>query len=304
MGKLYDLFNETVDYCEKNSPAILSTFACLGVVGTMILGVHAGKKVAKKEDKVKEQIKEKEAKGEVVTKKESRIMYVKSHFPEVIPVIVVGTLSITCTIASYKISAKRIAALSTAYALLSKTHEEYKKAAQKLLGEKEKEIERERMKTQMEKNPPPDELKEETLKKVGEGGKTTNDIYQTVPVWYDELSNQYFKATEAEIREAFANVRTKLRGGTYDFVSVNDFLYDIPDAKHNIPTLDRIGWTAARFPNGPRFNLDDGAKAPNGLFVGKIEYDWGTEIDGKDWNSSSAYAGGYNPYDKDALNFR
>ena len=285
MGKLYDLFNEAVDYCEENSPAILSGIACLGVVGTMILGVHAGKKIAKKEEEVQKQIEDKEAKGEIITKKESRIMYVKSQFPEIIPVIVVGTLSITCTIASYKISAKRIAALSTAYALLSKTHEEYKKAAQKLLGEKEKEIERERMKAQMEKNPPSDELKEETLKKVGEGGKTTNDIYQTVPVWYDELSNQYFKATEAEIKEAFANVKAKLRGGTYDFVSVNDFLYDIPDAKHNVPALDRIGWTAARFPNGPRVNLEDGAKAPNGLFVGKIEYDWGTEVDGKDWSS-------------------
>jgi len=285
MGKLYDLFNEAVDYCEENSPAILSGIACLGVLGTMILGVHAGKKIAKKEEVIQKQIEDKEAKGEIVTKKESRIMYVKSQFPEIIPVIVVGTLSITCTIASYKISAKRIAALSTAYALLSKTHEEYKKAAQKLLGEKEKEIERERMKAQMEQNPPPDELKEETLKKVGEGGKTTNDIYQTVPVWYDEISNQYFKATEAEIREAFANVKAKLRGGTYDFVSVNDWLYDIPDAKSNNPSLNRIGWTAERFPNGPRVNLNDGAKAPNGLFVGKIEYDWGTEIDGKDWSS-------------------
>lgn len=285
MGKLYDLFNEMVDYCEENSPAILSGIACVGVLGTMILGVHAGKKIAKKEEEVQKQIEDKEAKGEVVTKKESRIMYVKSQFPEIIPVIVVGTLSITCTIASYKISAKRIAALSTAYALLSKTHEEYKKAAQKLLGEKEKEIERERMKAQMEKNPPPDELKEETLKKVGEGGRTTNEIYQTVPVWWDELSNQYFKATEAEIREAFANVRTKLRSGTYDFVPVNDLLYDIPDAKSDIPSLNRIGWTAERFPNGPRFNLNEGAKAPNGLFVGKIEYDWGTEYDGKDWSS-------------------
>ena len=285
MGKLYDLFNEAVDYCEENSPAILSGIACLGVVGTMILGVHAGKKIAKKEEEVQKQIEDKEAKGEIVTKKESRIMYAKSHFPEIVPVIIVGTLSITCTIASYKISAKRIAALSTAYALLSKTHEEYKKAAQKLLGEKEKEIERERMKAQMEKNPPSDELKEETLKKVGEGGKTTNDIYQTVPVWYDEISNQYFKATEAEIKEAFANVKAKLRGGTYDFVSVNDWLYDIPDAKSNIPSLNRIGWTAERFPNGPRVNLEDGVKAPNGLFVGLIKYDWGTEVDGKDWSS-------------------
>ena len=289
MGKLYDLFNETVDYCEENSPAILSGIACLGVLGTMILGVRAGKKICKKEEKIKEQIEEKEAKGEVITKRESRIQYVKAQFPEIIPVIVVGTLSITCTIASYKISAKRIAALSTAYALLSKTHEEYKKAAEKLLGEKEKEIERERLKAQMEKNPPPDELKDETLKKVGEteskAGKTTNEIYQTVPVWYDELSNQYFKATEAEIKEAFANVKSKLRGGTYDFVSVNDWLYDIPDAKHNIPSLDRIGWTASRFPNGPRVNLENGAKAPNGLFVGIIQYDWGTEIDGKDWSS-------------------
>ena len=285
MGKLYDLFNEMVDYCEENSPAILSGIACVGVLGTMVLGVRAGKKIAKKEEEVQKQIEDKEAKGEVVTKRESRIMYVKSHFPEVIPVIVVGTLSITCTIASYKISAKRIAALSTAYALLSKTHEEYKKAAEKLLGDKEKEIEREKLKSHMEKDPPSDELKDEKLVKVGEDKKTTNDIYQTVPVWYDELSNQYFRATEAEIREAFANVKTKLRGGSYDFVSVNDFLYDIEDAKSNNPSLDKIGWTAARFPNGPSFNLKEGAQAPNGLFVGLVKYDWGTEIDGKDWSN-------------------
>lgn len=290
MGKLFDLFEEGLDYCKDNSPLILSGIACVGVIGTMILGVKAGKKIQKKTEKVDEDLEKKKVEtGVEPTKKESRLAHVKAHFPELIPVIAVGTLAIGCTIASYKISAKRIAALSTAYALTSKAFEEYKAATQKILGEKEKEIERERMKSQMEKNPPPDELSDDTLQKVGETKETsrrsTNDIYQTVPVWYDELSNQYFKATEAEIKEAFANVKSKLRGGTYDFVSINDWLYDIPDAKSNNPSLNRIGWTAERFPNGPRVNLEDGAKAPNGLFVGKIEYDWGTEYDGKDWSS-------------------
>ena len=290
MGKLFDLFEEGLDYCKDNSPLILSGVACVGVIGTMILGVKAGKKIQKKTEKVDEDLEKKKVEtGVEPTKKESRLAHVKAHFPELIPVIAVGTLAIGCTIASYKISAKRIAALSTAYALTSKAFEEYKTATQKILGEKEKEIERERMKSQMEKDPPPDELSNDTLQKVGETKETskrsTNDIYQTVPVWRDDLSNQYFKATEAEIRDAFANVKSKLRGGTYDFVSVNDFLYDIADANHDNPALDKIGWTADRFPNGPRFNLDEGAKAPNGLFVGKIDYDWGTEYDGKDWSN-------------------
>lgn len=284
MGKLFDLFNEGVDYCENNSPLILSGIACIGVIGTIILGVHAGKKIQKKQEKVEQEIEEKRASGEEVTPKESRIARVKAHFPALIPVIIVGGLSIACTIASYKISAKRIAALSTAYALTSKAFEEYKVATKKLLGEKEKEIEREKLKNQMEQNPPPDELKEDKLVKIDSGNKNTNDIYQTVPVWYDEVTNQYFRATQAEIEKAFANVRYKLASGTYDFVTVNEWLYDIDDAKHDIPTGNRIGWTKEKYCGGVNYNLDEGAKAPNGLFVGKITYDWGTEYDGKDYS--------------------
>ena len=282
MSKLFDLFTEGMDYCKDNSPLILSGAACIGVLGTIVLGVRAGKKICKKEEKVASIIEEKKTAGTEVTKKESRIMYVKAQFPEIIPVLAVGTLSIVCTIASYKISAKRIAALTTAYTLTSKAFDEYKKATQKILGDKEKEIEREKQRKQMEDNPPPKGFEEDKLEKVGQTKKTADDIYQTIPCWYDEVTNQYFKASEAQIEKAFGNVKNKLRCGTYDFVSLNDFYRDLDnmgcDVKTKIKVGDDVGWNSDQFPNGPLYDLSEGAKAPNGLFVGKLDYDYGYPI--------------------------
>lgn len=280
---LLSMFDEGLDDFKKNSPLILAGAACIGVVATSIISVCAGKKLKEKDEVVKVKLKKKEEAGEEITKGKIILANVKEKLPTLAPVIALSGVTMACMISSYKISAKRIATLTTALTVTTKAFDGYKKAAEKLLGEKEKEIQREKMKNDMKENPVPKELTtEEDNKKLTETKGGTNEEYNRVQVWYEPITNQYFKAPESEIVKAFANVRDKLRSGTYDEVTVNDWLYEIDDADHTLKAGNVFLWTYGRFPNGPTYDLSDGVKAPNGVFVGKISYEIGTGLDGQD----------------------
>ena len=289
--KFFEMFEEGLDDMKQHSPLILAGIACLGVVATAAISIHAGKKLKLKDDIVKQKIEEKKQAGEVVTRKDSLVLHVREKWPAIVPVVAVGAVTITSMIFSYKISAKRIATLTTALAVTTKAFDGYKQAAEKLLGEKEKEIQREKLKNEVNQNPPSKELTDKVdadnkkLQEEYEKSKArgdTNAVFNTVQVWYEPVTNQYFKAQESEIVKAFEQVANKLQSGMYDEVTVNDLLYDIDDADASMPAGNVFMWTQKRFPKGPKYDLREGVKAPNGVFVGKISYDVGTGIDGMD----------------------
>ena len=275
---LMKMFNEGFKDAKKNSPLIFTGLACVGVITTSIVSIFAGKKLQKKDEKVKKIIEEKEEQGIVVTRKESLVLHVREKWPAyVAPTLAVG-FTLFCTIRSYKEAAKTIATLSTAVAVANKTLEETKAASKKLLGEKEDELQRERMKQQLEKNPadPKDEskLEETRARQIAEGDY---DLYNC---WWEPITNQRVYATAASITKAFEECSAQVKYEGTSFVSFYDFLYVlnrytlVPIKSFKPELTQEFGWDYDRVGRygGITYDLTKGVQAPNGSFIGKIGY--------------------------------
>lgn len=263
---LYQFFSEGLDDAKKNSPLIFTGLACVGVVATSIISIFAGKKMQQKDEVVKEKIEEMKVSGEEVTPKKVFVEHVKEKWPALAPVAVGVIVTCFCTIKSYKISATRIVGLTTALTATTKAFDGYKKAAEKLLGDKEQEIRREKMKNELAENPMPKALED---KVKTEGANNVDNIYNAVQSWYDEVTNQYVGCTEGDIVRALESCSSRVKFGE-SFVSYDEFLWELPVKVEHPQIAQTIGWPYERCKHGIEYNLKDGVKAPNGLFVGKI----------------------------------
>lgn len=275
---LYQEFEEGLNEMKKNSPLILTGLACVGVVATSIISIFAGKKLQKKDEIVQKKIEEKNSEGVTLTKKQTFVLHVREKWPALAPVGVGIIVTSACVIGSYKISAKRIAALTTSLAITTKAFDGYKKAAEKILGDKEKEIQREKMKNDIKENPMPEEVE----KKVKTEGATNdiNGMYNALQAWYEPTTNQYIACRADELAKAFEEMNFRVKNGE-SFVSFDEFLWALPvDVKH--PEIAKtFGWPYSRCVDngchGIHYDLTQGVQAENGLFVGKIGYKAWTE---------------------------
>lgn len=271
MGKLFDFFNEGFDWAKENSAAILSVGACFGIVGTIVLSVNAGKKIEVKTQQIDKEIEEKKATGTEITVKEEKKEHIKAYFPTILPAVGIGAMSIACTIASYKISAKKIAALTTAYTLTSKAFAEYKKAAEKLLGDKEQEIQRERLKNKVKEEPMDKEMEEKVkadYERAEKNPSSADLLYGIKPVFKDDVTGQYMYATRDQIRDALEEYNVEIRtSDDYDWHPWNNFLINIPGADYNTETGESIGFYKADYPDGIKLDLSNSTLSESGLNI-------------------------------------
>ena len=263
---LYKIFEEGLEDAKKNSPLILTGLACVGVVATSVVSIFAGKKLKEKDEIVQKKIEEKKAAGEIVTKKQSVILHVREKWPTLAPVVVSGIVTGACIIGSYKISAKRIVALTTALTVTTQSRDYYKKALEKVLGEKE--AEREKMKEQIKDNPMPKQIEDKVRT---EGANHIDQVYNTTQCWYEPTTNQYIACTEVDIVKAFEEVSSRVKFGE-DFVSFDDFLWALPVQVKHPQIANTFGWSRERCSRGIVYDTSNGVRADNGLFVGKIGY--------------------------------
>ena len=263
---LYKIFEEGLEDAKKNSPLILTGLACVGVVATSVVSIFAGKKLKEKDEIVQKKIEEKKAAGEIVTKKQSVILHVREKWPALAPVVVTSIATGACIIGSYKISAKRIVALTTIATVATSERDMYKKALDKVIGEKE--AEREKMKQQLEANPMPKQIEN---KVKTEGANNVDQIFNTTQCWYEPTTNQYIACSEAEITKAFEEISSRVKFGE-DFVSFDEFLWALPVQVKHPQIANTFGWSRERCSRGIVYDTSDGVKADNGMFVGKIGY--------------------------------
>lgn len=275
--KLYQLFNEGLADVKKNSPLILTGLACVGVVATSVVSIMAGKKLQKKDEIVKQKIEEKKAEGVVLTKRQVYALHVKEKWPALAPVAAGIIFTGACVIGSYKISAKRIVGLTTALVTTTKAYDGYRAAAEKLLGEKEKEIEQEKMKNDILENP----AKKEDEQKFLETQKHQydNNIYNGIGAFFEPLTKQTIYCTESDIVRSFEEVNYRVKSNDEDFVPVSDFLYALSrfaqnDIVWDSPEAQEAGWTYNRCGrHGIDYmqKFDVGVKVGN-QYYGKIRY--------------------------------
>lgn len=187
----------------KRSPQI---FAGLGISGFCTAIVLAVKETPKALTLIDENRNEE---GNI-TKKE----VVKSCWKCYIPAGLTAIGSAACIIASTSISAKRNAALTTAYAAAMTSAKEYKDKVIEVIGEeKEKEIRQKVNQDKLDRDP-----------------ITQHDVVnarRSGDLCYDPWSGRYFHTTENELKSIINDLNHTML--LYDQISLNDFYDEIPE---------------------------------------------------------------------------
>ena len=201
---------------KKHSPKILIGIGIIGMVSTTVMAVNATPK-ALLHNKEK---KESEGVEKLGTKE-----IIKVAWPCYIPTIITGTFSVLCLIGSSTVSAKRNAALATAYALSESTLRSYREKVVELFGEKKDQaVMDEVSKDKLLKNP-----------------VSSNEIIITEKgstLCYDAVSGRYFKGDIDQIKKKENELNRRMRDEMY--ISLNDFYYEI--GLGAIKLGDILGW--------------------------------------------------------------
>lgn len=150
---------------------------------------------------------------------------IKLVWPQYIPAVGVGALTIGAIVYSNRLSAKETAAMAAAYSMSDKTFQEYKEKVQEKLGQKREEAIRDEVaQERINRNPPG----ERTIIITGGG-----DV-----LCYDVVTDRYFNSTVENIKKAENLVNGEIV--SYDAVPLSRF-YDAIGLRPT-PYTEEIGW--------------------------------------------------------------
>lgn len=199
---------------EKHSPEILTGIGIAGMIGSTILAIKATPKAVKLCEQVKREKEE-----------PTKLDYVKATWKCYIPTVVTGATSVACLVGASSVSARRNAALATAYKLSETAFVEYKDKVIETLGEnKEKTIKDKVAKEKIEKNP-----------------VSGNEVIITekgTTLCYDGLFGRYFKSDIDAIKRAENAINRLIV--SYEYASLNDFYRELGLGPVEIG--EHLGW--------------------------------------------------------------
>ena len=227
-------------FVSKRSPEILTGIGIAGMVTTTVLAVKATPKALELIEEEKRAQKralldEAEKTGSDVAAQVSRlkpIETVKVAWKPYIPAMLTGMASIACLIGAQSVSARRHAALYSAYKLSETALTEYKDKVVETIGEKkEKQIKQKIAEDKVDKAI--EDIKESKTKVVvSEDGDT----------WFiDAFSQMPFKSTVNKIDKAINELNRDMVVYAPSGASLSDF-YDKLDLPHT-GYSDQVGWT-------------------------------------------------------------
>ena len=220
MGKtnLATIVASTRQFVSKRSPEILTGIGIAGMISTAILAVKATPKAM-------ELIEEK--KREEWLDKLSPVEMVKIAWKPYIPAIVTCVTSTACLIGASSVSAKRNAALATAYKLSETALTEYREKVIETIGEKKERTVRDKVaEERVKKNPV---SKNEVI--ITGNGKT---------LCFDPISGRYFMCSIETIKRAENALNKQMLHDISGYVSLNEF-YDEIGLDHT-SVGDDLGW--------------------------------------------------------------
>lgn len=208
----------------KYAPAICASVAAVGVVTTAVMAYKAAPKaneiVARKKQDIEDvQDTDKELRRKI------RIEMAKELAPVMAPVVICGALSIAMIFCSLKINARRLSAISSAYAITSTAFKEYKAKTKEIVGEsKEHKIRNAIVEDHMAGT------NTETVKMIttGEGEYT----------FFDDASGRFFKSDIEKIRYKINQLNKRLLVEMW--ISQNEYYYEM-----GLPPVsggDYMGW--------------------------------------------------------------
>lgn len=205
----------------KYSPGILTGIGIAGMIGATFMAVKATPKALylieskKEEDEVEE-----------LTPVET----IKTCWKCYIPATLTTVLSAVCLIGASTVSAKRNAAIATAYSISEAALREYQEKVVEVVGEKKEKAVRDAVaKDQIERDPV-------TKSEVVIIDSNSNTLC------YEPLSGRYFKSTIDKIKKAEIKLDRQMIQEMY--VSLNDFYWEI--GLDGTDLGDQMGWNLSK----------------------------------------------------------
>ena len=205
----------------KYSPGILTGIGIAGMIGATFMAVKATPKALYLIETKKE-----EAEVEELTPIET----IKTCWTCYIPATLTTVLSAVCLIGASTVSAKRNAALATAYSISEAALREYQEKVVEVVGEKKEKAVRDAVaKNQIERDPV-------TKSEVVIIDSNSNTLC------YEPLSGRYFKSTIDKIKKAEIKLDRQMIQEMY--VSLNDFYWEI--GLDGTDLGDQMGWNLSK----------------------------------------------------------
>lgn len=205
----------------KYSPGILTGIGITGMIGATFMAVKATPKALYLIETQKE-----EAEVEELTPVET----IKTCWKCYIPATLTTVLSAACLIGASTVSAKRNAALATAYSISEAALREYQEKVVEVIGEKKEKAVRDAVaKDQIERDPV-------TKSEVVIIDSNSNTLC------YEPLSGRYFKSTIDKIKKAEIKLDRQMIQEMY--VSLNDFYWEI--GLDGTDLGDKMGWNLSK----------------------------------------------------------
>lgn len=205
----------------KYSPGILTGIGITGMIGATFMAVKATPKAlylieAKKEESEVEEL--------------TPVETIKTCWKCYIPATLTTVASAACLIGASAVSAKRNAALATAYSISEAALREYQEKVVEVVGEKKEKAVRDAVaKGQIEKDPV-------TKSEVVIIDSNSNTLC------YEPLSGRYFKSTIDKIKKAEIKLDRQMIQEMY--VSLNDFYWEI--GLDGTDLGDKMGWNLSK----------------------------------------------------------
>ena len=205
----------------KYSPGILTGIGIAGMIGATFMAVKATPKALYLIETKKE-----ETEVEELTPVET----IKTCWKCYIPATLTTVLSAVCLIGASTVSAKRNAALATAYSISEAALREYQEKVVEVVGEKKEKAVRDAVaKDQIERDPV-------TKSEVVIIDSNSNTLC------YEPLSGRYFKSTIDKIKKAEIKLDRQMIQEMY--VSLNDFYWEIGLDETDLG--DKMGWNLSK----------------------------------------------------------
>ena len=205
----------------KYSPGILTGIGITGMIGATFMAIKATPKAlylieAKKEESEVEEL--------------TPVETIKTCWKCYIPATLTTVLSAVCLIGASTVSAKRNAALATAYSISEAALREYQDKVVEVVGEKKEKAVRDAVaKDQIERDPV-------TKSEVVIIDSNSNTLC------YEPLSGRYFKSTIDKIKKAEIKLDRQMIQEMY--VSLNDFYWEI--GLDGTDLGDKMGWNLSK----------------------------------------------------------
>lgn len=205
----------------KYSPGILTGIGITGMIGATFMAVKATPKAlylieAKKEESEVEEL--------------TPVETIKTCWKCYIPATLTTGVSAVCLIGASTVSAKRNAALATAYSISEAALREYQEKVVEVVGEKKEKAVRDAVaKNQIERDPV-------TKSEVVIIDSNSNTLC------YEPLSGRYFKSTIDKIKKAEIKLDRQMIQEMY--VSLNDFYWEIGLDETDLG--DKMGWNLSK----------------------------------------------------------